>query len=225
MLLSSVYPSYYYKPMPGAPVYLEEEQSNSGGGSTHQQQQMPLLPQQKEEKVEEEENESLSAPLRRGSGVVIWTIITYLTSLAFMGLVIYALVVSNTEIVFSACGDALWNFMCVRLGFAIFEASMVCLVRKEVLIGNERGEGKIEGAAYDLMLLGVFHIVLLGLGAFYVSQAMNNEPCRAALASVSTTNSPLLGILEYVYVGLDALYVISVTCMILLALNTCELVE
>lgn len=204
--------------MPGAPgLYLgDEQQRDVSNSSTQQQQQTPLLPQQKPTENEETER---SPSRSKGPGLVIWAGISYLSSLAFMGLVIYALVVSDTDSVTNACGRALWNFLCFRLCFAIFEAMSMCFFGRNTLIGDERGGGRIEGAAYGLILAGIFHIILLGVGAFYVSQAMNNETCRNALASVSATNSPLLGILEYVYVALDAFLILSIACVIFLALD------
>ena len=207
--------------MPGAPVYLGDEQGDANHNS---QQQKPLLPQTNE-KREEEKKEAPSAPRGNGPECVICMGITYLSSLAFMGLVIYALVVSDTESVTAACGRALWNFMCVRLGFAFFEFFVMCFVRRETLIGDQWGEGRVEGAAYALMLMGITHIVLLGTGSSYVSQAMNNETCRTAMASVSVTDSPLLGILEYTYVGLDGFVTLLIIYLMILALDACELIR
>ncbi len=185
--------------MPGAPAYMGE-----------QQHQMPLLPQTQTQTRELEEEVEKPAPRRKGPVAVMCDIIRYLSPPVFTGLVIYALVVSNTEDITRACGTALWSFMCTRLFFTIFELLLLCLFGYYKSNSDISDNDKIEGVAYAFVCLGVTHIVMLGLGAFYVSQAMNNDTCTAALASVSATNSPLLGILGYIYVPLDGLIALTV---------------
>jgi hypothetical protein len=123
-------------------------------------------------------------------------------TLMFLGLLIYALAVSNTDTVTEVCGNALVNLMIARLCLTLLEMTLV------YCFGSNDGAKSIAGC-----FVIIFHIVFLGMGAFYVSEAMNSMTCNAAMAAVSITESPLLGILGYVYVGIDALFALVILCV------------
>jgi len=167
----------------------------------------------------------------------------YATLLALLGLTIYALSVSYTTTVVDACGNALLIVTITRVLLTVVEVVLVyCFASgratETTASGGASGSpAAASGEANNSLKRGtattssdtaksatgcfviLFHLVFLGVGAFYASQAMNNEACSAAMASVSATKSPLLGILGYVYVGVDALFALAtcLTCLGVLA--------
>ena len=67
--------------------------------------------------------------------------------------------------------------------------------------------------------LAASHAIMLGFGLRYTLDAMRNDECRAAMvaASPAWANAPLLGILGWCYVGIDAVEVLGLSgCMLAL---------
>ena len=141
-----------------------------------------------------------------------------LLGLAFQCLVIYSLVTSNTSEVSQKCGDSLWKFMLSRLilfflegfFFALVGALQVCMLSL-CACWNE-GVKTFLMIIFPLVCLIALHGTLVGVGFSVAQNAMADSLCTGALSSVSFTNSPLLALLGYVYVGLDSLVLFLITC-------------
>lgn len=140
-------------------------------------------------------------------------LIPNLINLAFLGFVVYALVVSNTASVFDACGHSLWNFICTRFCFSITETILLFCFGILLMLAL-KPNSPIKGVAFYMWIVLIFHIILTGLGAFYTSEAMNHEDCRSNMTSVSATQSPLLGIMGYVYLSFDSIAIVVVLCIL-----------
>ena len=125
--------------------------------------------------------------------------------LALQGLVVYVLVLSHTQLVLDACGESLWIFLLVHLILPVvllcmFVCALLCIY---MLTVNLMIDAKQFITYYFVVVLlaFIYFVVLCGLGAHFTSRASSNESCRAAL--ISTTGSPLLSTLGWVYVALD----------------------
>jgi len=149
----------------------------------------------------------------QGAGSVIST----LCALAFIVFVIYALATGNKEEVHKACGDSLWIFILSRLILTFCEGFLICImgmIQICVLSLSSSDPGNMAFCFVwvgGLMLISL-HAVLVAEGSIITSNAMNDVLCNAALTSVSFTQSPLLGILGYIYVALDSIFLLIFTC-------------
>ena len=151
------------------------------------------------------------------SGMVerVWSM---LFALAFEGLVIYSLVASNTNEVSQKCGDSLWKFMLARLILFFFEGFLFVFLGALGMCVSGVCACWTEGVKVCLMLifplvcLVALHATLVGVGFSITQKAMADSLCASALSSASSTDSPLLALLAYVYVALDCLVLFLVTC-------------
>jgi len=227
MLLSTIYPSYYYRPVRGGgsgqQTYLNEEHSQQHVPLMHlqQQQQNPthVFAPPPPEPIEESDTDS-----EIGEVSILRIVVSYAFFLAFISLVIYALYVSDVPEVSNACGSSLWSFVFARLCVAVFEATLVvCFGYYSVIVENS--PAPVEGTTYSTCVTVFIHVTFIGAGAFYVSEAMNVESCRNALSSVSATKSPLLGILGYIYVAMDSFVVTALLFMMCFILSTRGLIS
>jgi hypothetical protein len=140
-----------------------------------------------------------------------------LASLAFVVFVIYALATANKGEVNDACGSSLWNFMLSRLVLAFSEFTLIWIIgffqiyALTMSSSNTKSTSICCGLMGGLMLIGL-HATFVGVGFTITKKAMDDGICNAALSSVSFTKTPLLGILGYVYIGLDCLFLFIFTC-------------
>jgi hypothetical protein len=152
-------------------------------------------------------------------------IIVSLLLMTFQIFVIYSLVISNTDSIREKCGDSLWKFVLSRLiigslEFIIFIA--LGFVQMSILkyyfkpnndtSSNSAVEFSMWFSMFTLLIFIGIHATLLALGVIIVTPVMESTTCTAALSSVSTTDTPLMAILTYVYIAGDALILVSVLC-------------
>jgi hypothetical protein len=150
---------------------------------------------------------------RQGASSVIST----LCALAFIVFVIYALATGNKEEVHKACGDSLWIFILSRLILTFCEGFLICIIGMIQICVLSLSSSDPGNMAFCFVWVGglmliALHAVLVAEGSIITSKAMNDVLCNAALTSVSFTHSPLLGILGYIYVALDSIFLLIFTC-------------
>ena len=203
----------------GQQVYLNEDHPQVPLMRLQQQQLNPaqMLPSSPPSPPPPEESDANNED-REAS--VLRIVISYVLFLAFISLVSYSLYVSDVPKVTNNCGYSLWNFVFARLCISAFEATLVICFGYYSVIVSDRPT-PVEGTAYSTCLAVVMHATLVGVGASYVSEAMNIEECRAVLSSVSVTKSPLLGIIGYIYMAMDSVVVIALSCMLCFAMYSC----
>jgi uncharacterized Tic20 family protein len=148
--------------------------------------------------------------------VPIWSY--YLVNLTFLGLVIYSVDSCNKETVFIACGKHLWNYMIVRLilGSLSFLV-LTCIICTAISAFKEKGIIY----CFTILVL-VYHLTFIGIGAQVTTDAMKNGNCTSALSDASFTHSPLLAQLGYVFLAFDSLWVllmIVASCMLSYIIN------
>jgi len=132
--------------------------------------------------------------------------------LLFYAFIIYALVQvgKEDEYKFEArCGSegkAFYHWMIARfvLGFIQFvPVAMSWLSLRNILNGPEMSP-KVYLMAF---LFFAAYATYLALGIYYTRGAMDKQDCRNAMSDSSFTKTPLLGILGWVYVAIDAMAV------------------
>jgi hypothetical protein len=123
--------------------------------------------------------------------------------LAFHVVAVWALVEANRSAVFEACGHSLWVFVLVHLLLPVAVACVACcvLLSLYVVLSGLRVSLQWHFAwLFGATLVGVvYYAVLTTLGVAFTLEAMRSEGCRVALGG------PLLGIVGWIYVGLDSL--------------------
>jgi hypothetical protein len=122
-------------------------------------------------------------------------------SLIFYVVVFYTLITENTSIVSTECGDVLWNWVLSRFIFAILETIFLAIpisLCKDFMLGPKK----------HILGLVFLHTINVCVGTFVVYNAMENNSCRSALSSSSFLETPILGVIGYVYIFLDSLVVI-----------------
>ncbi len=133
-------------------------------------------------------------------------------NLGFIILVIHALVVSNTSSVMTACGHSIWNYIVVRLCLSFIETAVLVISNFSPIVIIRMATIKgfhIHSLQFYSCTLCIIHIIFIGLGAFYTSDAMKYEYCNSNMTSVSFTQGPLLGIVGYAYVSLDTIIIVA----------------
>ena len=183
--------------------------------------QNPTIGDYYDEEVEIIELQETNNALMQGAyiclriGACVWG----LGYLAFQVVVVYALSVLHTQAVMETCGVSLWIFLLVHLLLPFVLLCILCCVMLclYMLTINLMIDAKEYITYYFLtvFLALVYFGVLCGVGAYLTSKAHNNEPCKAAMVSI--TGTPLLSTLGWVYVALDgADLLLSVVIMIVL---------
>ena len=128
-----------------------------------------------------------------------------ITLFAFHMFAVYA-VNSTTLRVTKICGDGILLFVIFDIIWSMLENIFL------IFTGNIN-----RLSIYDVLFLTSVHVILLIFGASIVAPAMGNASCTAALSSVSFTSTPMLGIIGYIFIGLDATLVASGICYFILA--------
>ena len=128
-----------------------------------------------------------------------------LAELTFLVFVTYSLVVTNSETVFTNCGNSLWNYMISRLILGYLFLFFYCLVVCGVFTAMSTMDACTIACIFFTVF--VYHISLVGVGAKVITDAMHNTGCTSSLSEVSFTHSPLLAQLGYVYLSLDCIWV------------------
>jgi len=122
---------------------------------------------------------------------------------AFHAVAVWALVQANRSAVFAACGYSLWVFVLVHLLLPVAVACVACcvLLSLYVVLSGMRVSLQWHFAClFGLALVGVaYYAVLSTLGVVFTLEAMQSEACTGALGG------RLLGIVGWIYVGLDSL--------------------
>lgn len=132
-----------------------------------------------------------------------------LPSLVFIGFMIYAISVSNTDATTKACGGELWEYMFVRLILMCVQFFVIgCVVGCFSICLNSQSAAAVLGV---IMFLAYFS-TLLGIGVPIVTGALASSPCVSALSATSFTNTPILAILGAVLIGSDALALFLFFC-------------
>ena len=141
------------------------------------------------------------------------SVIMAILIIIFLILVVCELVATNNEKVRDACGESLWNFMLSRLILTFCEFGLV------VMMGliHESAAGDPGNMQIWLFRVGglmqiVLHAVLIAVGFVISTKAMGDIACNHALSAASFTKDPLLGVLGFVYVGLDSILLLIMTC-------------
>ncbi len=134
-----------------------------------------------------------------------------LPGLAFLGFLIYAVAVSHTDAVTTACGPSLWTYMLVRLVLSFFSfCAVVCIASViSMCFGSDGGVMPI----IVMVLYTIFCATMLGVGTPIVSDAMNSPTCVSALSASCFTNSPMLAILGCIFIGIDALLLLVIVSL------------
>ena len=135
--------------------------------------------------------------------------------LCFHVIAIYALVTTATDPVFSACGPSLWIFLLVHLLLPILILFFILILGCvyyvlsaslcfEIMEENDHTPSPMLFWFPLLLILCIF-IVMCALGILYTQKAMNSHECQQALILASRfLDSPLLGIVGWIYVALDS---------------------
>lgn len=140
--------------------------------------------------------------------------------LTFLVFVVYALVVSNTKEINDKCGDSLWKFVISSFFINILQLFTVCIgvsIALCLVVGADEHRNNSDCFLLTIPLLvllfaGALIGTLIGIGFTVTQAAMENAACTAALSAVSFTDTPLLGILSYVYLAADCLLLFFVFC-------------
>lgn len=144
------------------------------------------------------------------------SVILAILTIIFLILVVYELVATNNEEVRKACGESLWSFMLTRLIMTFCESGLVIMMgiiqncMPSLLVNLENMENWVVGVG-GLMLI-VLHAILIAVGFLRSREAMGDIGCNDALSAASFTKDPLLGVLGFVYVGLDSIFLLIITC-------------
>ena len=126
--------------------------------------------------------------------------------LVFTSFVMQAVYAANDETVFNACGNYLWNYMVTRLILSFLGLLLLYVItRCGVYLWQEWDGMKLFG-----ILVLIYHITLVGVGAKVTTTAMQNTNCTSALSYVSFSHTPLLAELGYVYLSLDCIWLLLV---------------
>ena len=120
--------------------------------------------------------------------------ITFALTLA--GFTLYALCTQTTPAILSACGEGLWRYVLVSLVLMIF------FVYFYGTIVYEKDNPCFGIACWCVVL--AYNLSMLIAGAKVTSAAMDNGECVSALSAGSFTHTPLLAILGYFYVAINA---------------------
>ena len=130
-------------------------------------------------------------------------IFTPLMNLVFVGFLLYAVIQSNTDDVKTQCGS-LWNWMLARLIIGFSESLIIAGLATAAVTLESPGIGICMG-----IYIMIGRIIYITCGAVFVSEAMiGNAACYEALTLPSL--GPLLGILGWVYMGLDSFVLLIV---------------
>jgi hypothetical protein len=167
------------------------------------------------------------------SNKIVEQLISTLLVITFEAFVIYALATGNGTEISEKCGDSLWKFVLSRLILSFIEGIIIiCMgsIQMLILFSSLRPETSASLEFYCLIIGAIFmlglHAVLIGVGFTITNKSMEDAACNAALSSASFSNTPLLGIVGYVFVVIDCLILFLVTCSSLcigcmgLAMNT-----
>ena len=177
-----------------------------------------------EEHLPKQDDASSSSRSSSNYKTVCLRLLNILALITFEAFVIYALVVSNTSDVQSACAPNLWNLVlahCVT-GVGLF---LVILIFTAGLAYCCFGGGDSVDAAIGLPIIfaGVTGLVLLfyaiaflSWGSPLVVSALNSQTCVDALSAVSATRSPLLAIVAALFLMGDAVLIVGGICFALL---------
>ena len=62
------------------------------------------------------------------------------------------------------------------------------------------------------LLVFIYHVVFIGVGAKIITDAMQNSVCASTLSEASFTHTPLLAELGYAFLSLDCLWLFLTLC-------------
>ena len=112
---------------------------------------------------------------------------------------VYALVSSNADSVFKACGRQLWDFFVAHtvLNF-VFLLFISCIVG---CLNTQKNECVVVSCIFYLC----YSIAMHSMSIYFALEATLKEECNAALSAVSSTKSPLLAQLTYVWTVYDVI--------------------
>jgi hypothetical protein len=140
---------------------------------------------------------------------IVQKIFAWILFLSFQGFVIYAVVISDDTSIINLCGGSLSSFIVTHFVINILEAIIY------VFWSNVQTCVKDSFIITELLpftIAIVMHAILLGVGINVCLQAIPDVLCWDALSSVSPTQGPMLGYVAYVYIGLDIIILIIITC-------------
>lgn len=172
-----------------------------------------------EEEEEEEETDTTVAevggPWKGLAYCMSWhallSMFFFLACTTFSILVIYSLVVDNTERVHTACTD-LYPYMVTRTGLSFCVFFAMCTYG--LMYGPTRRPERNPVLVFFFL---IYFVVLAIWGAVVVSKSMiGNTVCYDALYD-SAFHAPLLGDLGWVYIVVDVFYAL---CTVLIILRT-----
>jgi hypothetical protein len=109
---------------------------------------------------------------------------------------------SNTESVFLACGRQLWDFV-VAHTVLLLMLTIFSIVFKYL---DDNNKYKMLRIALIFSLL--YNLAMMIMAFVFAGEAIGNAKCTAALSAVSSTKSPLLAQLTYVYAVYDILFIV-----------------
>ena len=128
-----------------------------------------------------------------------------LADLTFLVFVTYSLIVSNNETVFTFCGNALWNYMLVRLIVSCFVLLIWGLLA--FISGGPLKEESVGVFSGFILLVFAYHLSLIVFGSNVITDVMQSTNCTSTLSEISFTHSPLLAQLGFVYLCIDFIWI------------------
>jgi hypothetical protein len=133
----------------------------------------------------------------------LFTLITFLLSVLFLVLMIYAIFKYNTDAVKEVC-PRLHEFLSMRTVIGVVFLSSI--LTYSVCTHHEEGQG---GSPYffQLFLVVYFLSFCVAGGIILFPSMVNNTECTNALED-DVFHMPMLGILGFVYFGFDSLFLI-----------------
>ena len=135
-----------------------------------------------------------------------------LADLTFLVFVLYSLIVANNEIVLTVCGNALWNYMVLRL---VVSCSVLAIWRFLACISGDPLKEESVGLFTSFVLLAfAYHLSLIVIGTNVIIDAMQNTNCTSILSEISFTHSPLLAQLGYVYLSIDCIWILLIVVLL-----------
>lgn len=147
---------------------------------------------------------------------IIQKIIAWILFLLFQGFVVYALIISNDNDIFNKCGASMMNFILMHFIINMLEGFIYMFWSNiQTCVKGCCLESNAYFMITELLPFAVLiatHATLLGVGFDVSKSAMTDIPCIDAISSVSPTKGPLSGFLAYVYIGLDIVILIIITC-------------
>ena len=135
-----------------------------------------------------------------------------LADLTFLVFVVYSLIVTNDEAVFTLCGNALWNYMILRLIVSCFVLLIWGLLA--CISGGPLKEESVGLFTGFILLVFAYHLSLVVIGSNVITDVMQSTNCTSVLSEISFTHSPLLAQLGLVYLCLDFIWIFLIVILL-----------